>query len=142
MRILPLRLLEELRAEQRVRGEREGDSFYAGEIIGPLVPERQTASMSSSTVGTPRPDGNLCTKRCRQQGTRNGRIFGTSAFREGMDGRTTKQGQPELDRADGPKEKKCFERSRTSPGSGHSSSLPMAWPYQSSICRMICRPEG
>ena len=53
MRILPPRLREELRAEQQRRGEREGVSVYAGEIIGPLTPapEQGTTSKGSRTPG-------------------------------------------------------------------------------------------
>ena len=34
MRVLPERMKAELRAEQQVRGQREGVDFYIGEIIG------------------------------------------------------------------------------------------------------------
>ena len=55
MRILPQRLRGELRAEQQTRGEREGVSFYAGEIIGPPAPapEQGATSKGSRTPGAP-----------------------------------------------------------------------------------------
>ena len=100
MGVFSPRLREELRAEQQVRGEREGDSFYAGEVIGPPVPETQTAPTGSSADAAPRPNRPVSTNTAappaaRHQQWQNLRDICPS---ESMDGKTTKPDRPKFHR--------------------------------------------
>ena len=115
MRILPQRLREELRAEQQVRGERQGDPFYAGEVIGPPLTSGPCAR-------------NL--QRCRQQGLCHARPPGDLPL---QDGRMASLGPPDWDHADWREEKLCCQKFKICPGSGHLSSLPMAWPSSAAL---------